>query len=458
MRDVLPAKDADDVCRVIQAVLAPPAPGTAWEPVAHEYSLQFPGQTMWFSATVTRLDDDSVVWVARDVTAKRSLQQQLSQSQKMEAVGLLAGGIAHDFNNILTAILGHSDFLLDDIHPSDPRYDDVSGIRTSARRAESLTRQLLAFSRKQILKPVVLNLDVAIAQTQIMLGRVIGEDITVVTRLHARGSVRVDPTQMDQVLINLSINARDAMPRGGTLTLATFNVDVPGDSPLGMPMGEYIRLSVTDTGCGMPADVQAHILEPFYTTKEAGRGTGLGLSTVHGIVTQSGGFISVQSTVGVGTTFEILLPVEKEGAACAPAATHAKRLTPGGSETVLLVEDEPAVRALAGRILKRQGYVVLEAPNGRVALEVSDGHDRHIDLVLSDVVMPEMGAADLVREMRQRRPTTKVLLMSGYTADEIIRRDVSARAGLLLQKPFTNDELANAVRKALDEADPAYTN
>ncbi len=458
VRDVLTPQDADGVCRVIQAALAPTAPGKACEPVAHEYSLQFPGQTLLFSAMVTRLNDDSVLWVARDITAERSLQQQLSQSQKMEAVGLLAGGIAHDFNNILTAILGHSDFLLDAIHPSDPRYDDVLEIRTSARRAESLTRQLLAFSRKQILNPVVLNLDATIAQTQTMLGRVIGEDITVVTRLNARGSVLVDPTQMEQVLVNLSVNARDAMPKGGTLTLATSNVEVPGDSPLGIPMGEYIRISVTDNGCGMPAEVQAHIFEPFYTTKEAGRGTGLGLSTVHGIVTQSGGFMLVRSIIGVGSTFEIMLPRELEESSCASAATHAKRLSPRGSETVLLVEDEPSVRALAGRILKKHGYVVLEAPNGRVALEVADLHDHYIDLLLTDVVMPEMGAADLVREMRQRRPTTKVLLMSGYTEDEIIRRDVSARAGLLLQKPFTNDELAYAVRKALDEAAPACAN
>jgi two-component system cell cycle sensor histidine kinase/response regulator CckA len=447
VRDILPGKEAEEVCAVIHQALA------ANEPVMYEYSLPFPDQVMWFSASVTRLDGDAVVWVARNITERRSLEAQLRQSQKIEAVGLLAGGVAHDFNNILTAISVNADFLVETLDGGESRRADAEEIQKAAKRASGLTQQLLAFSRKQILKPVVTDLNDIVAQTQRMLARVIGEDIEIVTRLSSVcGWVLVDPTQMEQVLLNLAVNARDAMPKGGTLGITTTNVTVDERAATKQPTlaaGSYVRLSMSDSGCGMSDHVQAHLFEPFFTTKEAGRGTGLGLSTVHGIVVQSGGHISVTSTVGLGSTFEILLP-RVEAAASSSVESRRSPALPHGTETVLLVEDEPSVRAVAQRILRTQGYFVLAAENGQDALSVADGHQGNIDLVLTDAVMPVMSGSDVVRELQARRADIKVLFMSGYTENDMIRRDISTGAGTLLAKPFTAAALSQAVRKVLD--------
>ncbi len=388
----------------------------------------------------------------RDLTEQRRLQQQLVQSQKMEAVGRLAGGIAHDFNNLLTVITSYSDLLLEDLAPTDPKRQDLEQVRHAADGAAALTRQLLAFSRQQVLAPRVVNLSAVVQGVEKMLRRVIGEDVDLVTALDSNvGAVKADVGQLEQVLMNLAVNARDAMPTGGQLTLETANVEHDPDyarEQEARPQRRFVMLAVTDTGIGMDEATKARIFEPFFTTKEPGKGTGLGLATVYGIVRQSGGFIWVYSEVGRGTTFKIYLP---EVDSSVPSAGDAAATElPRGTETVLLVEDAVAVRAVARQVLERQGYAVLEAPNGNAALAIAGAHDGPIHLLLTDVVMPGLSGRQLADQLTRLRPNTHVLYASGYTDDAVVRHGVLEAGIAYLQKPFTAASLARKVREALD--------
>jgi PAS domain S-box-containing protein len=395
------------------------------------------------------------IGVNRDVTERRRLEEQLRQSQKMDAVGQLAGGIAHDFNNLLTIIKTYTEFLLEDAPAGNPQRDDLLEIRTAVRRAAALTQQLLAFSRHQLLQPRVLDLNDVIEGIEPMLRRVIGEDIRVVLR-PAKGlwPVLADPGQLEQVLVNLAVNARDAMNQGGTLTIATRNVSVApdGDTELLEP-GDWVRLDVTDSGSGMDEATRARAFEPFFTTKPPGKGTGLGLSTVYGIVKQSSGTIRIETSPEPGTTITIhlrrsdALP-QREIRRPTPPAMEA---VAANSEVVLVAEDEAVVRALARRVLERQGYTVIEACDGRDGVRVAESYDGVIDLLVTDMVMPELGGADLYRALHLQRPAMRVLYMSGYTDNEIIRRGMFEPGMASLRKPFTPVELAREVRRVLDE-------
>jgi PAS domain S-box-containing protein len=393
-----------------------------------------------------------VFGIARDLTEQRELEAQLRQAQRIESVGKLAGGIAHDFNNLITAIKLHGELLLDITPPDDERHGDLQAIQAAADRAAALTRQLLAFSRRQLLRPEPLDVNEIVRGLSRTITRLLGADITVRTDLcDAPGMVMADPGQVEQVLVNLLLNARDAMPpEGGRIVIETRPAELDGtpiDGVTPVP-GAYVQLSVSDNGAGMDAAVRARAFEPFFTTKAPGEGTGLGLSTVYGIVKQTGGYVFCESRPGTGTSFRVFLPRTTSGAAAiAPslATTGA-----GGTETVLLVEDEPAVRALTSRILQARGYRVLAAADGREALDLLTWHTGAIDLVLTDAVMPGIGGAELARLLKHLRPGVPVLFMSGYTDDEIIRRGIASDPGVLLQKPFTADELARRVRAMLD--------
>ena len=403
--------------------------------------------------TIGPQQPDRVLVHAVDVGARAALEAQLRQSQKMEAVGQLAGGVAHDFNNLLTVIGAHSSLLLDSIDEADPCREDAEEIQKAVIRAGQLTRQLLAFSRKQILKPERLDLNALIEDTRKMLERVLGEDIEIVVHFGSGlGAILADATQIDQVLVNLAVNARDAMPDGGVLTIATRKLTIAKDFPGAqsvIPFGDYILLEVTDTGVGMEAEVHSRLFEPFFTTKPLGKGTGLGLATVYGIVRQSLGFIFVDSTPGKGATFRLYFPATLSPVtAIAPQAADV--LPPAGVETILLIEDEPAVREVVQRILARQGYVVLLAASGAEALAVSAAFDSAIQLVVSDAVMPGMTGAEAVRQLQLLRPDLKALFMSGYTDDEILRRGIVSSATAFIQKPFTLLDFSRAVRDALD--------
>ncbi len=390
-----------------------------------------------------------------DVTERRRLEEELRQSQKMEAVGRLAGGVAHDFNNLLTAIKGYSGLLLESLEEGDERRQDVEEIDRAADRAAALTRQLLAFSRKQVLQPATLDLDVVVGEMQNMLRRLIGEDVQLVTRSgDSVWKVKADPGQLEQVVMNLVLNARDAMPGGGTLTLETANLRVDQryvDRKVTVAAGSYVMLLVTDTGVGMDAETQARVFEPFFTTKERGKGTGLGLSTVYGIVKQSGGFVWVDSAPGRGTTFTIYLPRAVDAAPLPDAGPACGGID--GTETVLLVEDEQALRALAVRVLEARGYTVLEASNGEQALRAAEAYAGRIDLVVTDVVMPVMGGRELVERLGRARPATRVLYMSGYTDGDVVRRGLMHAQRSFVQKPFAPDDLARRVREVLDAAE-----
>ena len=387
----------------------------------------------------------------RDITTQRQLEAQLAQAQKMEAIGRLAGGVAHDFNNLLTVILSYSELLLEELPKDSSNRDDIGQIRKAAQGASELTRQLLAFSRQQVLEPKVVDLNAAVSGIERLLGRVLREDIQLRCTLSAdAGTVRVDPGQLEQVIMNLAVNARDAMPNGGQLTVETANVDLDETymqaHPLAAP-GRYVMLAVTDTGTGMDAATQAQIFEPFFTTKEVGKGTGLGLATVQGIVQQSGGFIWVYSEPNQGTCFKIYLPrvdaLVSEVAAVAGESTR-------GTETVLVVEDVEAVRAVTRRMLERYGYRVLEAADGEAAIRLAANSAEHIHLLLTDVVMPNVSGRDLAEVFAKRYPDSKVLFMSGYTDDAIVRHGILQEGIAYLQKPFTPDSLASKVRKVLD--------
>ncbi|MEP7001932.1 MAG: ATP-binding protein [bacterium] len=407
------------------------------------------------SAANTRLEDE-IGERERAQLALEQSEEQLRQSQKMEAVGRLAGGIAHDFNNLLTAINGYADFLLADIERGDPRRDDVREIKKAATRAGALTTQLLAFSRRQIRQPRSLDLNAVLTDLDRMLCRVIGEDVTINWRPSERlGTVKADPSEIEQVLLNLVVNAGDAMPNGGTITVTTSTVEFEGVTARPqLPPGLYVRLIVSDTGMGMNAVTRERIFEPFFTTKGPGKGTGLGLSTVYAIVQNLKGAIEVESAVGKGTTFTVYLPRHEAPADLIGSGTMAT-LAPRGVETVLLVEDEEGVRALGARILERHGYTVIEARNGRDALAVVSQHVGHIDLLLTDVVMPEMGGKQLAEALVARDAAIRVLFISGYTDGDISRRGELDPCTAFLQKPFTARGLLGRVREVLDGVEAA---
>ncbi|HYJ48007.1 MAG TPA: ATP-binding protein, partial [Pyrinomonadaceae bacterium] len=392
--------------------------------------------------------------VKQDVTRETRLEDQLRQSQKMEAVGRLAGGVAHDFNNLLTAITGYSDLTLRKLNQNDPLRRNLEEVKKASERASGLTRQLLAFSRKQIMQTKVLDLNAVISDMNKMLPRLIGEDIKIAIDTSADlGRVKADPGQIEQVILNLVVNARDAMSDGGTLTIRTSNANVDERLARSYPTvqpGRYVLLEVSDTGCGMDAMTQQHIFEPFFTTKEIGKGTGLGLSTVFGIVKQSGGNIAVCSEVGRGTTFNVYLPRVDECADSLEAPPFNAQIM-GGSETVLLVEDDDLVRGIARTTLEMCGYKVLEAANGGEALLISRDNDCNIALLLTDLVMPRMNGRTLAREICSLCPEIKVLFMSGYTDDVIAPHGISEERLAFIHKPFSPEALSQKVREVLDQ-------
>jgi two-component system cell cycle sensor histidine kinase/response regulator CckA len=393
-----------------------------------------------------------IMGIAADITQRKQLEAQLRQAQKLEAIGRLAGGVAHDFNNLLTAILGYTELLLLRLDPQDPLRLDVAEIKAAADRAAALTRQLLAFSRKQVLQPKILDLNGVVRGVEKILRRLLGEDVSVVTTLaEPLPPLQADPGQLEQILLNLAVNARDAMPHGGTLTLRTAaitRVGAGGTPPV--PPGSYVRLQVADTGVGMDSATLAHLFEPFFTTKASGQGTGLGLATVYGIVQQSGGTISVASTPGAGTTLSVDFPAVAALLAPAPAGAIAPDL-PLGVETLLLAEDDAGVRGVVTEILRGLGYTVLVAATGSFALATGRAHAGPLHLLLTDVVMPELSGPELAVTLTAERPDLRVLYMSGYTEEAVIHHGAAGKQPAFLRKPFTPAALARTVRTILDE-------
>jgi|SRR5579883_360891 len=409
----------------------------------------------WFNTPL--MDDDGkfggFLSLAQDVTDRKVLESRLRQAQKMEAVGQLASGVAHDFNNLLTIINGYSEIIQSQLQPDNPVRGLAREIGQAGERAASLTRQLLAFSRNQVLEPKVLSLNAVVTDTERMLRRLIGEDVTVSTVLDpALAKVKADLGQIEQMLMNLAVNARDAMPQGGRLTIETANAELDETYTRAYPdlrAGRYVMLAVTDTGTGMTEEVKAHIFEPFFTTKEPGKGTGLGLATVFGIVKQSGGHVTVYSELGQGTTFKVYLPTVEEKVTSGKSHPGVK-LIRRGTETILLTEDEPALRALGRHVLEGHGYTVLEAGHGEKALRVADEYQGTIHLLVTDVVMPGMSGRQLAERLTGLLPGIKVLYLSGYTDDAVVRHGVLQAETAFLQKPFTPSALAQKVRDVLD--------
>ena len=401
------------------------------------------------------LDDPvvrGVVINARDVTERRSLERQLLQAQKMEAVGRLAGGIAHDFNNVLTAIFGYADLLTEEFPAGSPARQDLEEIRKAATRASALTRQLLAFSRQQVLAPMVLSVNDLVDDVDKMLRRLVGEDVELRLNLaRDAGNVRADSGQLQQVIMNLVVNARDAMPTGGKLVIETADAELTeqyAEMHQAVIPGRYVMLAVSDTGVGMDAQTKARIFEPFFTTKEKGKGTGLGLSTVYGIVKQSGGYVWVYSEPGHGTTFKLYLP--RVDAPAEPQAPPRETATLTGTETILLAEDDDILRPLTKGLLAKLGYTVLEAESAEQALAVAGARQGPIHLLVADVVMPGASGRELARRLAQSRPETRVLYVSGYTDDAIVHHGMLDPGLKFLQKPFTPAALARKVREVLD--------
>ena len=394
------------------------------------------------------------ICMSLDITDRKQLEEQLRQAQKMEAVGRLAGGIAHDFNNLLMVIQGYGDLLVERLPTGDPLRRNAEQIQMASQRASSLTRQLLAFSRKQMLAPKILNIQTVVADMEKILRRLIGEDIQLETSSAPDlGLVKADRSQIEQVILNLAVNARDAMPQGGRLTIETANVELDASyshPPAVLSPGKYVMLAVTDNGCGMDAETQAHVFEPFFTTKEKGKGTGLGLATVYGVVKQSGGYVWVYSEPGRGTSFKIYLPRIAETAV--PAGREGKsdmQVPQRGSETILLVEDEKGVRELAREYLTSSGYTVIEAEDGHTALELAAMHVGPIHLLLTDVVMPGISGRELAERVGQIRPGIKIIYMSGYTDQAVVHHGILENDAILLQKPFTLMTLAGKLREML---------
>ena len=391
--------------------------------------------------------------ISRDITQQRSLEQRLMAAQRMEAVGRVAGGVAHDFNNCLQIILGHAAEMRDRLQPMDPLRESVVAVLDASERAGKLTTQLLAFSRRQTQQLAPVDINRVVASMEPMLRRVIGEDIDFRVSLgRSIGLVIADETQIEQVLINLIVNSRDAMPDGGRLTVETSNVQVNAstiEGAMGPDPGNYVHVAVSDTGCGMDEETQSHMFEPFYSTKPFDRGTGLGLSTVYGIVKQSGGYIGVDSAAGVGTTFHLYFPRSEARQESRPPSLLAGARP--GTETILVVEDEPMVRALACKILLRQGFRILEAGNGEQALLVSEQHEGKIDLVLTDVIMPDLGGREVAARLQIARPGIRVLFMSGYSDDAAVLRDATNERASFIAKPFRPQSLIAAVCAALDD-------
>ena len=392
--------------------------------------------------------------VVTDLTAHKQLELQLVHSQKMEAVGRLAGGVAHDFNNILTAISGFGEFALAELGPEAAgARSDIEQVLAAANRAGALTRQLLAFSRQQVLQPRVLDLNEVVSGVSPMLARVIGEDVNLVSKVNGRlGTVKADPNQLEQVLVNLVVNARDAMPHGGTVVIETANIELDADYASahdGVTPGPHVMLAVTDTGVGMDVATRSRAFEPFFTTKEPGKGTGLGLATVYGIVKQSGGTVEVYSELARGTTFKVYLPRAVDQRESRPTPPTNAVVVPNGIATVLLVDDDPFVASTGRRALERVGYTVLSAANGREAIEVAAGHADKLDLVITDLVMPEMGGRELARHLLATRPAVRVLYTSGYTAEAMNQQAVLEPGDAFLGKPFTPDALLRQVQAIL---------
>ncbi|MES2180377.1 MAG: ATP-binding protein [Gemmatimonadota bacterium] len=380
------------------------------------------------------------------MTERRQLQERLMQSQKMEALGQLAGGVAHDFNNLLTIITACASFVLEASPPEDVAVD-VREILGASDRAAGLTRQLLAFSRRQMLKTEIVDVNASLGAMEKSLARLIGENIEIVVSPNARHSTtEVDVHQLEQVILNLVVNARDAMADGGTISLETTNCSALADDGTER---EYVAISVSDTGTGIEPSIRDRLFDPFFTTKSVGKGTGLGLAIVHGIVEQSGGRVEVESVVGEGSTFRILLPVIASEGSIAPFESDEAQLR--GTETILLVEDESVLRSVMRRVLTDHGYAVLEARHGGDAARLSASFDGRIDLLVTDLIMPELGGRELAELVRGQRPNTPVLYVSGYTDDELLRKGVLERGAQLLRKPFVPSELALAVRQLLNE-------
>jgi two-component system, cell cycle sensor histidine kinase and response regulator CckA len=409
------------------------------------------------SARAFRADDGRVLYfdgIVEDVTERRRLEEQLRQAQKMEAVGRLANGVAHDFNNLLTVIMGYSDLLLERVSLPDGMRLPMEEIKKAADQAASLTRQLLAFSRKQVLQPHIVDLNSLLTNVDKMLRRMIGKNIELVTHLPSGlGRVKADPGQIEQVIMNLAVNALHAMPQGGQLTLEAANVELDSSyasSQESVLPGHYVMIAVSDTGIGMDAETRARIFQPFFTAKQRGEGMGVGLATVYGIVRQSEGHIWVYSEPGKGTTFKVYLPrIDQAVELIAPTQVPVDELS-RGSETILLAEDEEAVRSFARRLLESRGYQVLEAKGGHEALEVGGRYKKRIHLLLTDVVMPQMSGAELVKHLAPLHPETKVLYMSGYADHAVVQHGLLDPSTVFLQKPFTADVLARKLREVLD--------
>jgi PAS domain S-box-containing protein len=455
LADLTEPRDRDRVRSLVRDLPPGEAVMSSWHVRRADGGAAFPAEV-----SIKRLDDGRLQAFVRDVTERLALEEQLSQSQKMEAVGVLAGGIAHDFNNLLTAIIGHSDFALMRLSPDSKVRTDIEEVSKAAGRAADLTRKLLAFARKQIVEPKLLNMHQLVRGMENMLKRVLGENIELAILSGGEPwRVKADPVQLEQVILNMTINARDAMPHGGVLTIDCRNVYWSGDGTYDASPGAYATLALKDTGVGMDPDTLSRIFEPFYTTKDRSQGTGLGLAVSYGIVKQAGGYIWATSEPGQGSTFRILLPratdaempaVHGESLAASPRAEEGPET---GGETILLLEDEPMVRDLALEVLSSRSYRVLTAKDGEEALSISRAHPEEIHLTVTDVVLPAMSGKEVARRLRETRPDLRVLFMSGYAEEQVVHRGVVEDDVAFLAKPFTPTALTEKVRLVLEGRD-----